>query len=104
MIASHNQASIEYATEQMQKRGIQSKSDGVYFGQLLGMADHLSSVLGKNGYAAYKYVPFGLVQQVVPYLIRRAEENSSVLDGEGVAKERQMLWDELMRRFIPWRF
>jgi proline dehydrogenase len=101
MIASHNQKSIEYVISKMNELGIDKKSGGVYFGQLLGMADHLSLILGQNGYNVFKYVPYGPVHQVLPYLVRRAEENSAILEGEGVQLEREMLWEELKRRLLP---
>lgn len=49
------------------------------FGQLLGMSDHLTLTLGKAGYRAYKYVPYGAVGQVMPYLLRRAAENRDIM-------------------------
>ena len=57
----------------MEQRGIDPSTGGVYFGQLLGMADNLTYGLGKAGYKAYKYVPYGPVHEVMPYLIRRAQ-------------------------------
>lgn len=72
MVASHNQASVEKAVAGMAALGL-PPSAGVYFGQLLGMADHLTYTLGANGYGAYKYVPFGGVGEVLPYLVRRAQ-------------------------------
>jgi hypothetical protein len=60
LIASHNQKSIEFATEQMRTRNL--PTDRVFFGQLLGMADHLTFILGANGFKAYKYVPCMLNQ------------------------------------------
>jgi proline dehydrogenase len=100
MIASHNQNSIEYATHKMKELNIPAKDGGVYFGQLLGMSDHVSLTLGQNGYNAFKYVPFGPIDQVVPYLIRRLEENSAILKGVGVDKERKMLRQEFFRRLF----
>ncbi|KAL4451694.1 hypothetical protein ABPG75_007356 [Micractinium tetrahymenae] len=97
MVASHNQRSIELATYHMAALGL-PPSSGVYFGQLLGMADHLTYTLGAHGYGAYKYVPFGKVEEVMPYLLRRAQENSAILAGEAVAGEMAMLRAELRRR------
>jgi len=66
------------------------------FIKLLGMADHLTSVLAQGGYKAYKYVPYGPIEEVLPYLIRRAQENADMLGG--VSVERGMLMSELKRR------
>lgn len=66
------------------------------FGQLLGMCDHVSYTLGAHGYRVYKYVPYGPVQDVVPYLLRRAQENSDVLGSAG--REIGNLSRELRRR------
>jgi len=100
MVASHNQDSVERTLAGVKARGIADGKDnrniGVYFGQLLGMADHLSFGLGGQGYAAYKYVPFGDVDEVMPYLIRRAQENSDFLGGVG--KEIKLIQTELVRR------
>jgi len=98
MVASHNQESIEKAAELMHELGLLPSDSPVYFGQLLGMADPLTYVLGANGYKAYKYVPFGEVEQVIPYLVRRAQENSSVLGG--VEKEKKMVAAEIRRRLF----
>jgi proline dehydrogenase len=65
------------------------------------MSDHLSFVLGQNGYKAYKYVPFGPVHEVLPYLVRRAQENSDIM--QGVGTEMKMLRAELKRRWLPGR-
>jgi len=98
MIASHNQQSIELTLGEMQARRL-PPSANVYFGQLLGMADHLTFHLGSAGYKAYKYVPYGKVNEVMPYLIRRAQENADVL---GAARaELRMIGAELKRRLNP---
>jgi proline dehydrogenase len=97
MIASHNQQSVETALECMNEHKLPPNS-GIYFGQLLGMSDHLSFSLGGGGYKAYKYVPFGYVHEVMPYLIRRAQENSGLMSG--APKELSMLSSEIMRRIF----
>lgn len=75
LFASHNQASIEHAASIFDK-----ESKQICFAQLLGMNDYLSFTLANNGFKVFKYVPFGPVQEVVPYLLRRAIENSNVLN------------------------
>ena len=64
MIASHNQESIEYATELMTKKNVDQSQGGVFFAQLLGMSDNLTFTLASNGYQVYKYLPYGRVDQV----------------------------------------
>lgn len=97
MIASHNQGSIELAVQTMNEYNLPPAS-GVYFGQLLGMSDHLTFSLGSNGYKAYKYVPYGKVNEVMPYLIRRAQENSDALSGAKI--ELEMINQEIRRRLF----
>lgn len=98
MIATHNQHSIELALQQANTCGLGPEAR-IYFGQLLGMADHLTYSLGNNKYRAYKYVPYGKVKEVMPYLIRRAQENSDMLGGVGT--ELRMLRQEIGRRMWP---
>ena len=97
MVASHNEDSVKYAVNSMQELGIAADDNKVFFGQLLGMCDAVTYALGQAGYSAYKYVPYGPVEEVMPYLSRRALENRSLM--KGVIKERQMLWAEVKRRF-----
>jgi proline dehydrogenase len=96
MVASHNEESVRHTIATMKELGIQPDEDKVFFGQLLGMCDVITYALGSAGYAAYKYVPYGPVEEVMPYLSRRAMENRSLM--KGVVKERDMLWSELVRR------
>lgn len=96
MLATHNQNSIERAIVGMQRHGIKPNDSTVCFGQLLGMSDDITFNLGKHGYRAYKYLPYGEVQMVMPYLIRRANENSSV--ASSAAKEMVMMRQEIGRR------
>eukprot|EP00045_Choanoeca_perplexa_P008144 m.74701 g.74701 ORF g.74701 m.74701 type:complete len:556 (+) comp14373_c0_seq1:211-1878(+) len=98
LVASHNQESIEFAISEMEKRGIDKKTGGVCFAQLLGMCDHLTYTLGVNGYKAFKYVPYGPVNEVMPYLIRRAHENSTLLGSGGAQREIDRLLAEIKRR------
>jgi proline dehydrogenase len=96
MVASHNRDSVITTIEEMERNDITAQSGVVHFGQLFGMQDQLSYTLGLNGYSIYKYLPYGMIDEVIPYLLRRAQENSSVLGG--VAVERQLMWDELKGR------
>jgi len=97
MVASHNEESARRAVAAMDERGLApTPASGVYFGQLLGMCDHVTYALAQRGYPVYKYVPYGPIHEVLPYLIRRAQENASVM--AGAAKERQLLRRELARR------
>lgn len=68
----------------------------IYFSQLLGMSDHISFNLAKEGYNVVKYVPYGPVKSVLPYLIRRAQENTSVKGQTG--RELSLITQELNRR------
>ncbi len=77
-IGTHNEFSCYLAMDMMNDLGIDKKDNNVWFGQLFGMSDHISYNLADKGYNVAKYVPFGPVKDVMPYLIRRAEENTSV--------------------------
>ncbi len=77
-IGTHNEASCYLAMELMEKYNIHKQDNNVWFGQLYGMSDHISYNLAAEGYNVAKYIPFGPVKDVMPYLIRRAEENTSV--------------------------
>lgn len=96
MVASHNEESVNFTTERMNQLGILPEQKLVYFGQLLGMCDRLTFRLGHAGYPVYKYVPFGPVKEVLPYLSRRAHENSSML--AHTDKEVKLLTNELKTR------
>jgi len=97
MVASHNENSIISTAKLMEQYSI-PKTGHVFFAQLLGMCDNITFRLAKAGYEVYKYVPFGPVFEVVPYLIRRAEENSVMM--EGAIKERVLLKQELKSRLF----
>ena len=70
----------------------------VHFAQLLGMSDHLTFGLGEQGHRAYKYVPYGKVDEVMPYLLRRAEENMTLMASSN--KEKEMIGREIKRRML----
>jgi len=95
-IGTHNEESCYLAMELMNKLNISKSDNRVWFGQLYGMSDHISFNLAANGYNVAKYVPFGPVKDVMPYLIRRAEENTSVA-GQ-TSRELNLLKQERNRR------
>lgn len=75
---THNEESSYKLMEILDQKGIARNDDRIWFGQLYGMSDNISYNLAENGYNVAKYLPFGPVRDVMPYLIRRAEENTSV--------------------------
>lgn len=95
-VASHNEYSTQYQLELMAEMNIPKNHPHFNFCQLYGMSDNLTFNLAKAGYNVAKYVPYGPVKDVIPYLIRRAQENSAV-DGE-VSRELGMINQELQRR------
>ncbi|KAI9278506.1 FAD-linked oxidoreductase-like protein [Phascolomyces articulosus] len=97
MIASHNRESVMLTIKEMEHHNVLPRSGVVHFGQLYGMQDQLSYTLGKNGYSTYKYLPYGKIDEVMPYLLRRAQENSTMLGG--VNKECTLIWQELKDRW-----
>lgn len=95
-IGTHNEQSCYLAMQMMADLKIEKSDNRVWFGQLYGMSDHISFNLAANGYNVAKYVPFGPVKDVMPYLIRRAEENTSVA-GQ-TSRELMLLKNERQRR------
>lgn len=93
---THNEESSMYLTELMQKFDVAKNDERVYFAQLLGMSDHISFNFSAAGYNVAKYVPYGPVREVVPYLIRRAEENTSAA-GQ-TSRELRLIQKEKARR------
>lgn len=93
---THNEKSSLRLVELMQERGISKDDKRIYFSQLLGMSDHISYNLSLNGYNVSKYVPYGPVKEVLPYLIRRAQENTSVKGQTG--RELTLIMKEKKRR------
>ncbi|HUR97253.1 MAG TPA: proline dehydrogenase family protein [Pyrinomonadaceae bacterium] len=93
---THNERSTQLLAQMMHKRGLPHNHPHIFYSQLYGMSDNLSYVLAKNGYSVSKYVPYGPVADAVPYLIRRAQENTSVT-GQ-VSRELEMIAIELERR------
>jgi len=95
-VGTHNEESSYLAMELAKKRGVQENDNRLWFGQLFGMSDHISYNLANQGYNVAKYLPFGPVRDVMPYLIRRAEENTSVA-GQ-TSRELNLLKTERKRR------
>jgi len=97
MIAgTHNENSSYYLMELMEKYSIPQNHPHIFFSQLLGMSDHISFNLAKAGYSVAKYVPYGPWKSVLPYLFRRAEENTSISGQMG--RELLLISKELKRR------
>ncbi|MCR9182768.1 MAG: proline dehydrogenase family protein [Flavobacteriaceae bacterium] len=97
-IGTHNEESCYLAMDLLKQKGIEKDDKRVWFGQLYGMSDHISFNLALAGYNVAKYLPFGPVKDVMPYLIRRAEENTSVA-GQ-TSRELNLLKKEKKRRNI----
>lgn len=93
---THNEASSMRLVELMQQKNIEAGNKKIYFSQLLGMSDHISFNLSKEQYNVAKYMPYGPVKDVMPYLIRRANENTSVAGQTG--RELSLIRKELTRR------
>ncbi|GAB1446918.1 proline dehydrogenase family protein [Flammeovirgaceae bacterium] len=96
MCGSHNEISNHYLTVLMDKHGMKNNDSRIWFGQLFGMSDSISFNLAHEGYNVVKYLPYGPVEAVIPYLLRRAEENTSVA-GQS-SNELRMVRKELSRR------
>jgi proline dehydrogenase len=93
---SHNEYSNQYLTALIEKHGLNPNDARIWFAQLLGMSDNISFNLAKAGYNVAKYVPYGPVYAVIPYLLRRANENTSVA-GQS-SRELALIRRELRRR------
>lgn len=93
---THNEKSTQMLAQKMHGRGLAADHKHINYSQLYGMGDNLSYVLASNGYNVSKYVPYGPVKDAIPYLIRRAEENSSAA-GQ-VSRELELIARELRRR------
>ena len=94
--ATHNEKSSVALAELMERHGIAADSELVFFSQLFGMSDSISFNLASKGYRVVKYVPYGPVEKVMPYLSRRASENSSIA-GQS-SREFELVRKEMKRR------
>lgn len=95
-IASHNEHSCQMSADFMLHSGINYDDKRIWFAQLYGMSDHITFNLAASGFRVAKYLPYGPVEKVMPYLVRRAEENSSVAGQSN--REIENLKRELKRR------
>ncbi len=93
---THNEISTELVMNKMQAKHLDNSSESIYFGQLYGMSDNITYTLADQKYNVAKYLPYGPVKDVVPYLTRRAEENTSVAGQTG--RELSLISKELKRR------
>ena len=93
---THNEESSRLLTELMSENNILKDDYRIYFSQLLGMSEHISFNLSNNGYNVAKYMPYGPVKDVMPYLIRRAQENTSISGQTG--RELSLIIKEKERR------
>lgn len=95
-IGTHNELSCMKAAQLMDQLTVPHHSEKVHFSQLFGMSDNISFNLAKDNYRVSKYLPYGPVQDVIPYLMRRAQENTSVAGQTG--RELALIKKELQRR------
>lgn len=98
IVASHNEYSNLYAVQLLQQKGLSLDHSHIHFSQLYGMSDNITFNLAKAGCPVSKYLPFGPIKDVVPYLMRRAQENSSMSGQTG--RELGLIRKELKRRGI----
>lgn len=96
VVASHNEFSNIYTTRLLDQKGLSYGHPHVHFSQLYGMSDNITFNLAKSGCSVSKYLPFGPIKDVIPYLMRRAQENSSVSGQTG--RELVLIKKELQRR------
>ncbi len=93
---THNEESLYKIIDMINYKGLEKKSDKIWLAQLYGMSDHITFNLANANYNVIKYLPWGPVNEVIPYLIRRAEENTSV-KGQ-TSRELTLIRNEISRR------
>ncbi len=96
IVASHNESSNLLAAQLLDQKGLAHNHPHIHFSQLFGMSDNITFNLAKEGFNVSKYLPFGPIRDVIPYLMRRAQENSSVSGQTG--RELALIKRELVRR------
>ncbi|HNA17091.1 MAG TPA: proline dehydrogenase family protein, partial [Ferruginibacter sp.] len=96
IVASHNEYSNLYTTQLLDQKGLPHHHPHVHFSQLYGMSDNITFNLARSGCSVSKYLPFGPIKDVIPYLMRRAQENSSVSGQTG--RELGLIKKEMKRR------
>jgi proline dehydrogenase len=96
VVASHNEYSNLYATQLLLEKGLSLNHPHVHWSQLYGMSDNITFNLARAGCSVSKYLPFGPLKDVTPYLMRRAQENSSMSGQTG--KELKLIKTEMIRR------
>jgi len=96
VMASHNESSNLHTTKILDAKGIPHNHPHIHFSQLYGMSDNITFNLAKAGFSVSKYLPFGPIKDVIPYLMRRAQENSSVSGQTG--RELGLIKKEMQRR------
>jgi len=95
-VGTHNEYSSGYVVECVDARGLDRGDQRIYLSQLLGMSDNISFQLANMGFSVAKYVPYGPVREVLPYLFRRADENTSIAGQSG--RELSLVKRERARR------
>lgn len=98
MVASHNEDTIRYAIQKMKDNQIRRGSSVISFASLYGMSDYVAFALANSGYKTYKYLPYGPIESLQPYLFRRAQENRAMF--EKAEKDRRLHFKALKDRVI----
>jgi proline dehydrogenase len=98
VVASHNEQSNMLAVKLLEKKGLPLKHPHVHWSQLYGMSDNITFNLAKAGCSVSKYLPFGPIKDVIPYLMRRAQENTSI--GGQTSREMSLIEKEMKRRAL----
>jgi proline dehydrogenase len=98
VVASHNEQSNMLAVKLLEKKGLPLQHPHVHWSQLYGMSDNITFNLAKAGCSVSKYLPFGPIKDVIPYLMRRAQENSSI--GGQTGRELSLIEKEMKRRAL----